>query len=77
MKFIKEAFNLPYYYGKTLLCYFCKASKAPGAMNFGNFLADAPYRSTHRTITEYKQHFTSRAPSLNALRVRRCGVLSR
>eukprot|EP00969_Alexandrium_andersonii_P128807 5692512-Alexandrium_andersonii.AAC.1 len=70
VQFIKEAWNLPYYYGETLPCYFCKASKVPGAMNFGNFLADAPSRSTRRATTESRQHFTSRAPSLNALRVR-------
>jgi len=57
MKWLKEALQLPYYYGKNFCCAWCTASKLPGEDYIGNFAHGAFEGRAKRNLADYLRCF--------------------
>jgi len=55
-KWTTETFLLPHSYSRHEVCHRCKAEKSPDALNYANWLTDAPWASTTRIHGEFLEH---------------------
>lgn len=68
-KYAKEAFEMPFHYGKTACCWFCNASKTSGPQYMGDFREEAWQLRGRRTTAEYLATFAGAStPPLTEIR---------